>query len=597
MAPGAAADGAFDVSIAAADGTQAGQQEFSWTINPYISVDSIADQTKVEGNVISLAVTATDAGSFSMTYTVSGLPSGLSINASTGLISGTINSGDAVSAPNSVTITVADVTYSSTASFNWSLTPASAPAAPTVGSVALQCNQTGEEVSLQVTATDAASYTLTYSASNLPDGVTIDSTAGLISGTVADDAASTTPYEVTVTVQDGVEETTSRSFALLVNPSPVQVSLSTIAPVEGEDTGTVTLGTITTPDQNSQPGDFDVQISWGDGNTTSGEVSGQNGSFSVTGEYLYQETGAVTLGLSVTDDVTGAAVVANEATTISNASWTLTGGLQQSAITGQSGTVLVGIIQDNDQTLTSSDFSVSITPGDGGSGATATVTSIGDGLWAVYTTYTYSAVGTSYTASIAVTGPDLTTQTVTSTVAVGQVYAGVPSTVTGGSFAVVNPSSTSGDTASIGNGDGTSNTTGTITGSGPTFSVSAGHTYAQDSLDETGGVYGVSLSASNGGSAVLSTSSNVTVVRPQVAMQMQNSIAEDASGNVSSQTIAVFEEPDTADTASEFSATIVWGDGTTSSGTINGGNGLFFVTASHSYLHFPRNPFPPSIIT
>jgi hypothetical protein len=351
--------------------------------------------------------------------------------------------------------------------------------------------------------------------------------------------------------------------------------------VEGEDTGTVTLGTFTTPDQNSQAGNFNVEISWGDGNTTSGEVSGQNGSFTVTGEYLYQETGSVTLGVSVTDDVTGATVVANEATTISNASWTATGGFEQSAIAGQSGTVLVGIIQDNDQTHTASDFSASITPGDGGSATTGTVTSIGDGLWAVYSTYTYATAGT-YTASVAVTGSDLTTQTVTSTVAVGQIYAGVPSTVTGSTFAVVNPSSTSGDTASIGNGDGTSSTTGTISGSGPTFSVSAAHTYAQDSSAETGGAYGVSLNVSNGGSTLLSGSSNVTVVRPQVAMQM-HSIAEDASGNVSSQTVATFEEPDIADTASEFAATIVWGDGTTSSGTITGGNGLFFVTGSHSY--------------
>src|SRR5262249_41451587 len=152
-------------------------------------------------------------------------------------------------------------------------------------------------------------------------------------------------------------------------------------------------------------------------------------------------------------------------------------------------------------------------------------------------------------------GPGSTSHTVTSTVAVGQIYAGVSTTLTAGSLAVVNPSSTSGDAASIGNGDGTSNTTGTITGAGPTFTVSSQHTYPPDSLDETGGVYGVSLSVSHGGSSLLSTSSSVSVVRPQVAMQVQN-VSEDASGNVSSQTVATFEEPDTADTASEFSATI-----------------------------------------
>jgi hypothetical protein len=83
----------------------------------------------------------------------------------------------------------------------------------------MQPNQTGDAVNLQIVATDAAGYTLSYSASNLPDGLDIDPVLGVISGTIADDAASTKAYDVTVLVDDGVGETTSVTFPWMVNPS------------------------------------------------------------------------------------------------------------------------------------------------------------------------------------------------------------------------------------------------------------------------------------------------------------------------------------------------------------------------------------------
>jgi hypothetical protein len=48
-------------------------------------------------------------------------------------------------------------------------------------------------------------------------------------------------------------------------------------------------------------------------------------------------------------------------------------------------------------------------------------------------------------------------------------------------------------------------------------------------------------------------------------------------------TMATFTDPDTLDSASDFSATINWGDGTSSSGTITGANGSFSVTGRHNY--------------
>jgi hypothetical protein len=47
--------------------------------------------------------------------------------------------------------------------------------------------------------------------------------------------------------------------------------------------------------------------------------------------------------------------------------------------------------------------------------------------------------------------------------------------------------------------------------------------------------------------------------------------------------VASFTDPDTSSTAAEYSATIVWGDGSSSAGTITGGSGTFSVAGSHTY--------------
>ncbi len=78
-----------------------------------------------------------------------------------------------------------------------------------------QTSTVGTAVSLQVHASDSASgQTLTYSATGLPAGLSINSSSGLISGTPT--AAGTS--SVTVTAKDTTNATGSASFSWTVNP-------------------------------------------------------------------------------------------------------------------------------------------------------------------------------------------------------------------------------------------------------------------------------------------------------------------------------------------------------------------------------------------
>ncbi len=55
------------------------------------------------------------------------------------------------------------------------------------------------------------------------------------------------------------------------------------------------------------------------------------------------------------------------------------------------------------------------------------------------------------------------------------------------------------------------------------------------------------------------------------------------AGSAVGGTVATIKDPNTSATPSAYSATINWGDGSSSAGTITGGNGTFNVTGSHPY--------------
>lgn len=172
-----------------------------------VTVTSPGDQTSTEGNPVDLQIQATDNAGKALTYKASGLPAGLAIDSSSGLITGTPTSVGV----SSVTVTATDTGgVSGKASFTWTVDVSSATV--TVDNPGDQTGTVGTPADLQIDASDTDGGALTYSATGLPTGLTIDPDTGEISGTPTTVEAST--VEVTATDETGPTGSTSFAWAI-----------------------------------------------------------------------------------------------------------------------------------------------------------------------------------------------------------------------------------------------------------------------------------------------------------------------------------------------------------------------------------------------
>jgi hypothetical protein len=143
---------------------------------------------------------------------------------------------------------------------------------------------------------------------------------------------------------------------------------------------------------------------------------------------------------------------------------------------------------------------------------------------------------------------------------------------------------------SINWGDGTAldTTSGQITQTGSTWKVTGSHTFA------AAGMYTATIvvNKTGGGSIVLTT----TVTVADAALTPTNATFSGSEGTaLNNVTVASLTDANSySSQAADFTATITWGDGTVSSGTVTGSSGSYHVSGSHTYLN--AGTFSPNVI-
>jgi type II secretory pathway pseudopilin PulG len=207
------------VTVRDNEGVTATTAPFSWIVNPTPALSGPGDQKTLRGASVSLsAAPFANGGTGSYTYSASNLPSWLSMNSNTGVITGTAPAG-ADSVTTAITVTVTDSTGASGTSpaFSWTVY-----AAPSVTSPGAQASSVGTTVSLAL-ATSCPNSPCTYSLNqNAPAGLSITSGA-TITGTITGNPITYTGVVVSVTDAGGAT-TSSAAFNWVVNPAPKLVS-------------------------------------------------------------------------------------------------------------------------------------------------------------------------------------------------------------------------------------------------------------------------------------------------------------------------------------------------------------------------------------
>src|SRR5262249_48926388 len=126
--------------------------------------------------------------------------------------------------PYSSAVTVTEGTLAFTRDFAWNVSTAAVTLY-----VADQMNDSTDQVYVPLFAWNPAYHSLTYSAANLPDGLSIDSATGTISGTLGRGAYAASPYSVTITATDTI-----------TNVSDTQTFIWTVTQASVNDPGPMT---------------------------------------------------------------------------------------------------------------------------------------------------------------------------------------------------------------------------------------------------------------------------------------------------------------------------------------------------------------------
>ncbi|MGO9872199.1 MAG: putative Ig domain-containing protein [Acidimicrobiia bacterium] len=216
-------------------------------------------------------------------WSATSLPPGLTINSSTGVISGTPTASGAPL----VTVTLNDVDGDNPATTNYTLT---INAAPSIATTSPLPNSTVNVPYSTTLAATAGTSPYIWSATGLPTGLALNATTGVISGT----PTATVTATVAVTLTDAAGATSSQNLSLTVAAGSTTISSVTLANVSGGTAGTIGKGDTITVVFSAQMSVSSFCSTWS-GNSTNQSLSG-NGDVTVT---VNDGTGATNDSISV----------------------------------------------------------------------------------------------------------------------------------------------------------------------------------------------------------------------------------------------------------------------------------------------------------
>ncbi|MBM7069284.1 putative Ig domain-containing protein [Actibacterium sp. 188UL27-1] len=233
-------DGFYTVTVTATDADGATATEtFTWTVNnidPVVATP-IPDQTANDGDAFTLNVgpNFNDPDNDDLAFSATGLPPGLSINAN-GVISGTLALNASANEPYSVTVTADDGEGGQTS--DTFVFRVNNPVPTNVTPIPNQTNDDGTTgISLNVSSNFMSTPPVSFAATGLPPGLSIDMNTGIITGDIPNSASQGAPYTVAVTVTDNNGDTSTSSFTWTVNnPVPTTTGLPDVNATDG-DTG------------------------------------------------------------------------------------------------------------------------------------------------------------------------------------------------------------------------------------------------------------------------------------------------------------------------------------------------------------------------
>ena len=272
-------------------------------VNPAVTATTvISQQILVAGHAATSFTPVTGGGGTgALTYTAS-LPTGLSISAATGAITGTPAS---AGGPSTITVTVTDTNLAHASNtFTLAVDNAVTATALAPPSKTVTIGQSSTNFPLVTPGGGTSSFTYSISPSTVPTGMSFSSSTGHISGApTAGATTGSTVYSVTVTDTDDISTTANNVFTLTVESAVTATALAT-------PSQTVTIGQSSTTVPLVTPGGGTGSYSYSISPTTvptgmsfsstTGDISGAPTAGAATGTTTYAVTVTDTDGGSAT---------------------------------------------------------------------------------------------------------------------------------------------------------------------------------------------------------------------------------------------------------------------------------------------------------